>query len=322
MTIENLRIDTTTRSTVFNPMSAAGQWLCSVFGKRSIGVIDVSYPALVESTQELPDLKSITLYSEYGDSLEWKYAANFILVMTVQGVFTMVNTYGMGKNSIYQLIKDASVEVIFDVDGMYEQSGKVFLNSDWKIIKENIRTLGAKARVKFYKFKHNAHQQKSIENFCSAVGANLEIVEDPLFGGKIFSVIDESGKWLYDIHHADSKQPTLCKTVVGWSRLRTRLKKITGTPIDELKKLSVPLNAVPLDSDDMINITIKGHVIKGSGISQIFSNALCGDWSDTEIDTSNQYNASALYELAKFARKDLSTISIYKNKINDILQFM
>jgi hypothetical protein len=52
----------------------------------------------------------------------------------------------------------------------------------------------------------------------------------------------------------------------------------------------------------------------------MFSYALCDDWNYEEIDISNEYNLSVLNELAKFVRTDLSTINIYNNSINDILE--
>jgi len=329
MTIENIRIDTTTHSSVFNPLSAAGQWLCSTFKFRSIGDINMSYSTLVEITQDLPNLKSITMDNEYGDALEWTNLTSFVRVMTIQGVYTIINTYGMASNSVVQKIKDASclykeqdasIKVIFNIDGIYEQCGKVFLGAEWKQIKENIITVGDKSHIKFYKFKHNAHQQAAIEHFCRAVGATFEVLEDPLFGKKCFSIISKQGKWLYDIHPVGSKQPTLAQTAVGWNLLKTKVRKIKGTSIDELDYLPVPINATNLDTDDIINITIKGHVIKGSGRAQMFSYALCNDWNYEEVDISDKYNLSVMQELAKFARIDLTTINIYNSNITDILE--
>lgn len=322
MTIENLRIDTTTNSRVFNPLGAAGHWLCSKFKHRSIGDINMLYPTLVELTQDLPELKSITLYSEYGDAMEWNFIAPFVLVMTTQGVYTMINTYGMSNNKVLHLIKDCSVNVVFNIDGIHEQSGKVFLGSEWNSIKQNILTMGVKAHVKFYKLQHNAYQQPAIEQFCRAVGAVCEVVEDPLFGSTVFSIIDKQGKWLYDVHPAGSTQPTLHQTALGWNLLKTKVRKIVGKPIDEIEKIPVPFTATRLETDDFVNITIKGHVIRGSGIAQMFSYALCGDWHPTEIDINNSYNQTVMYELSKFAKKDLSTINIYNNNINDILEIV
>ena len=72
----------------------------------------------------------------------------------------------------------------------------------------------------------------------------------------------------------------------------------------------------------MINITVKGHVIKGSSISQIFSNALCNDWTAQGIDTKNDYNQSVLLELSRLSKKDLGAINIYKNNINSIMELL
>tara|TARA_Y100000389_G_C17436488_1_gene505859 strand:+ start:75 stop:1070 length:996 start_codon:yes stop_codon:yes gene_type:complete len=329
MTIENLRVDTTTHSRVFNPLSAAGQWLCSAFHHRHIGDINMSYPVLVEITQDLPKLKSITMDNEYGDALEWDNLSSFVRVMTIQGVYTIVNTYGMADKSVVKKIIDASclykgidssIKIIFNIDGIHEQCGKVFLGAEWKHIKENIISVGQKAHIKFYKFKHNAHQQAAIENFCKAVGAEFEVLEDPLFGSKCFSVISKQGKWLYDIHPVGSFQPTLHQTSLGWNYLKTKVRKIKGTSIDKLTNLSVPFTATNLETDDIINVTIKGHVIKGSGIAQIFSYALCDDWNSEEIDISNVYNLTVIQELAKFTRMDLSDINVYDNSITDILE--
>lgn len=318
MTLQNIRIDTTTRSTVFNPLSASGQWLCSAFGRRTPGDFDAKYPTLVEATQDLTDLQSITLYSEYGDSMEWPHISSFVQVMSIQGVYVMINTYGMFDHKLCDKLKDQSVNVIFDIDGMHEQSGKVFLHSDWKIIKENILKLGSKARVKFYKFKHNAYQQNALQRFCDACRATLEVVEDPLFGRNIHSVIDENAKWLYDIHPVNSQENTLNKTMLGWNILKTKVRKGKGTSIEHRKNIPVPLHATQLTSDDFINITVKGHVIKGSSRAQIFSNALCEDWQIDMIDTKNKYNASVVNELSLFTKKDLDSINIYKNNILDI----
>lgn len=322
MTIQNIRIDTTTNSKVFNPMSASGQWLCSSFGKRSPGTYNAQYPVLVEMTQDLPDLQSVTLYSEYGDAMEWSHIFAWLRVMTYQGVYTMIETYGMQDSKLYSQIADQSVYVVFNIDGMWEQSGKVFLNSDWKIIKENIRILGSKAHVKFHKFKHNAYQENALQAFCVACKATLEVVQDPLFGRRMHSVIDEQKNWLYDVHDINWTGPTLHKTSIGWNTLKTKVLNIKGTPIDENPDITVPYEASSLDTDDMINITVKGHVIKGSSISQIFSNALCNDWTAQGIDTKNDYNQSVLLELSRLSKKDLGAINIYKNNINSIMELL
>ena len=61
-------------------------------------------------------------------------------------------------------------------------------------------------------------------------------------------------------------------------------------------------------------------MIKGSGRAQMFSYALCNDWKFEEVDISDEYNLTVMYELAKFVRMDLSTINIYNNSITDILE--
>lgn len=322
MTIQNLRIDTTTNSKVFNPMSASGQWLCSAFSKRTPGNINAEYPVLVEMTQDLPDLQSVTLYSEYGDAMEWPHISAWLRVMTYQGVYTMIETYGMGDFKLYSQIADQSVYVVFNIDGIWEQSGKVFLNSDWKIIKENIRILGSKAHVKFHKFKHNAHQENALQAFCVACKAHFEVVQDPLFGRRMHSIINEDSKWLYDVHDVNWNGPTLHQTLLGWNILKTKTVVVKGKSIDELKTLPAPSDAIPLATDDMINITVKGHVIKGSSISQIFSNALCNDWTAQDINNNNDYNQSVLLELSKFSKMDLDTVNIYKNDINSIMELL
>lgn len=322
MTIQNIRIDTTTNSKVFNPMSASGQWLCSAFGKRTPGNINAQYPVLVEMTQDLPDLQSVTLYSEYGDAMEWPHVSAWLRVMTYQGVYTMIETYGMGDSKLYSQIADQSVYVVFNIDGMWEQSGKVFLNSDWKIIKENIRILGSKAHVKFHKFKHNQYQENALQAFCVACKAHFEVVQDPLFGRRMHSIIDEDKNWLYDVHDVDWNGPTLHQTLAGWNVLKTKTLSVEGKSIDQVGNLPIPLDAEPINTDDMINITIKGHVIKGSSISQLFSNALCTDWTVNDIDQETDYNKSVILELSKISRKDLDTVNIYKNDINSIMELL
>lgn len=322
MTIQNIRIDTTTNSKVFNPMSASGQWLCSAFGKRTPGNINAQYPVLVEMTQDLPDLQSVTLYSEYGDAMEWPHVSAWLRVMTYQGVYTMIETYGMGDSKLYSQIADQSVYVVFNIDGMWEQSGKVFLNSDWKIIKENIRILGSKAHVKFHKFKHNQYQENALQAFCVACKAHFEVVQDPLFGRRMHSIIDEDKNWLYDVHDVDWNGPTLHQTLAGWNVLKTKTLSVEGKSIDQVGNLPIPLDAEPINTDDMINITIKGHVIKGSSISQLFSNALCTDWTVDDIDQETDYNKSVILELSKISRKDLDTVNIYKNDINSIMELL
>lgn len=322
MTIQNIRIDTTTNSKVFNPMSASGQWLCSAFGKRTPGDINAQYPVLVEMTQDLPDLQSVTLYSEYGDAMEWPHVSAWLRVMTYQGVYTMIETYGMGDSKLYSQIADQSVYVVFNIDGMWEQSGKVFLNSNWKIIKENIRILGSKAHVKFHKFKHNQYQENALQAFCVACKAHFEVVQDPLFGRRMHSIIDEDKNWLYDVHDVDWNGPTLHQTLAGWNVLKTKTLPVEGKSIDQVGNLPIPLDAEPINTDDMINITIKGHVIKGSSISQLFSNALCTDWTVNDIDQETDYNKSVILELSKISRKDLDTVNIYKNDINSIMELL
>ena len=85
------------------------------------------------------------------------------------------------------------------------------------------------------------------------------------------------------------------------------------------KNILEPLEAASIPTDDMINITIKGHVIKGSSISQIFSNALCNDWLPEMIEQNSDYNKSVLLELYRMSKKDLDAVNIYKNNIDSIM---
>jgi len=317
----HLRIETTTNTTVFNSIGPRCKWFSNQLGQRPIEKLNASYPTLMELVSQNKNIRSIALYSEFGDALEWPHANSFMKVCTIAGKHVTADTFGMGKHSGYIELRKLmerlnwhGINVRFHICGICEQSGKVFLNADWKIIKRNILALGKFATIRFYLFKHNAYQLNAIKNFCNAIGANLEIVHDPCNGHEFECVSTPDGKWMYDVHHVDSAYPTLVKTVQGWHRLKHYAVKQTGQGIDQAKNIAQPAKSSSLDNDNMISITVKGHVIKGSQQSSIFSNALCNDWNQQSFDLSNEYNKSTLRTLSDFSKRNLDSVNIYRRK--------
>lgn len=322
----HVRIETTTNTSVFNPLSPRGTWFSTTLGQRPITEYNAEYTRLIDIINKTDKISSVGLYSELGDALEWQNALSLIKYLNLKGIYVIANTYGMGNIEFYKELSSLtkrlgwkSLNVIFHVCGIWEQSNKVFLGSNWKVIKENMLLLGGCATLRFYLFKHNKYQLNAVRHFCKSAGITLEIVEDPLYGNEFGTVFTSNGEWLYDVHSENSPLPTLVKTVQGWHKLKRSVIKKSGLPIDVVKNIPEPINSIPFNNDDLISITVKGHVIKGSHQSSIFSSGLLDDWNIGSFDVSDKHTKSTLYTLSQFSKSDLDTVNIYKNDFDVIV---
>ena len=67
-------------------------------------------------------------------------------------------TYGMGDNNVFKDLSELGVYFVFKTTGIED---KVFLNTDWQIIKNNIDTVSQK-QIQFFKYKHNKKDLKEL----------------------------------------------------------------------------------------------------------------------------------------------------------------
>ena len=146
----NLIIDPTTDSIVFNPLSAQGQWVNHRFGKRQLEYqLDIN--TLKKYISTLNDLDHVDFVSVFGDPMCYTNIEPLIEFLNEYHISQTIVTYGMGDANLYKRLSDLGAYFVFKTTGIKD---KVFLNSNWNIIKQNLDAVKSK-QIQFYKFKHN-----------------------------------------------------------------------------------------------------------------------------------------------------------------------
>ncbi len=298
----NLIIDPTTDSIVFNPLSAQGQWVNHRFGKRQIEY-QLDIDTLIDYISTLNDLDHVDLISVFGDPMCYTNILKLVEFLNKNYISVTVVTYGMGDTKLFEQLSDMGTYFVFKTTGIKD---KVFLNTDWNIIKQNLDAVKNK-QIQFYKFKHN----KTDLEYLNESYKNVFEFDGDCIAGDLSNVVNEDGKWLYDIHRVDSTKPTLEKTLQGYHYLKHFVKKVKGKSIlDDPLNLILP-NAQHFDmpEEDDRYLTVSGHLFDNFEKMQMFTNALCDDWSFEYFDLNYEYEKKVYYVLSKMIGKKLDHIN-------------
>ena len=342
----SMHIDLTTHNTVYNPISPQGQWISHRFGQRSFPFAELDCSLLLPYLENTTDL--CFLNSCYGDSL--CYSSIKSLIKT--NCPFMIHSYANIKdNDLFNLIKESPSTVVIKLSGLFDLTDKVYLNSNWDIIYNNIQILKNKALIEFELFEHNLHQIPQLLDICSKYDIKLKIktgtelnkltIDNQTKGYS--SIIDCYGNWMYDVISLPSVYPndfvladqlnvdydindemSLVKTTQGYLTLRTFVKPVEGKSIlshPSIFKIQTTPSERPITHP---SITVTGHVLPNDYIGKIFSNMLCSDWKINYKEVQSEPN-SYLMDLAKIVNQinnlDLSKIH-YSNDPTSVLQYL
>jgi hypothetical protein len=277
-------LDPTTYNCIYNSIGAQATWYKHAWGQRDYPDLSLNFSNFVK---QFSNHETIMLKSTYGDALCWE---NIVDASKYFGPNLTAHTYGMCDQNRVNLYIDNGAKLKFDLDGVHDLSGKVFLGASWKIIKNNILISKNNAVINFHRFKHNQHQVEYLEEFCIRNNIRLEITD--LNSTNIEPVVDQNSNWLYDVaNYNHIEYQGLRKHLVTYNMLRTKI-----SPPEKKNILSRPLVANAVSSRDLFEkfkkefqhdgvfVSPSGHVFYNSEMFSMFMYMLGTDW-DAGINT-------------------------------------
>lgn len=301
-----LFIDLTSDSDVFNSTSPQGHWLYHKFGKRNFPTGEL----------ELEDVKNfiskenpndIICHSYFGDPLFYSKIVSFAEYCYEKGINLMLFTYGnfKSKKDIDRL-NELNVKFYIFLCGNDKNNSLVYFNSS----KDNIQYIfkSVKAEnlfIEYSLYDHNVNDLKEILENVLEKRCNIKISHGNLLGNTFTNIMNEKGRWLYDIHkcniefdfigkfikdtevlsaintleNLEYKPKELSQTTPGYLLLRTFIYEreqdnIFNTSLENVNAEKF----LKTDGDTYINYL--GYVFENRDIYEIFNNSLCDDWSE------------------------------------------
>lgn len=324
-----LFIDLTSDSDVFNSTSPQGHWLYHKFGKRNFPTGEL----------ELEDVKNfiskenpndIICHSYFGDPLFYSKIIYFAEYCYEEGINLMLFTYGnfKSKKDIDRL-NELNVKFYIFLCGNDKNNSLVYLNSS----KDNIQYIfeSVKAEnlfIEYSLYDHNVNDLKEILENVLEKRCNIKISHGNLLGNTFTNIMNEKGRWLFDIHkcniefdfigkfikdtevlsaintleNLEYKSKGLSQTAPGYLLLRTFIydrgqKNIFNTTLEKVNAEKF------LKSDGDTYINYLGYIFKNRDIYETFSNSLCDDWSENLKQVQNLKIENSL--LSRDSRRSL-----------------
>lgn len=308
----NIHLDLTTNTSIFNPLSAKGQWVHHRFGARNLN-LELDFD-IVKHVLNQASVNNITLNCTYGDSLSYTNIDNLLDYCHDKKKYCTIITYGSNIEQYIEKISEYNFMLFLKL------CDKVYLNADIENILDVCKNY-KNVMIENTIFKHN--DSDKIKQICQD---NQWIYLEQRgydLSGFCTSIIDEHSNWLYDVHSTNSNETrTLIKSTKAWHRLKMFVKPMNGESI--LNKPYIPHTQYTddwLPANDDIVVSLSGHVIKNLERASIFANALCPDWDGKKLDLDSDYNLKICGVLNKFNKKNLSDYSLHHRRFNQITPF-
>jgi hypothetical protein len=344
-----VHIDLTTSNTVYNPFSAQGSWIQHRFGKRDYPDTELNLARVINYLSQIDD--QVFLISSFGDSLCYSGISD---LLKLNKNFIIHSYANIKDDKLFNLLGESTSTAVIKLSGIDQLADKVYLNSKWDTIKNNISILKSKCLIEFELFDHNAYQVEALLELCDKFNIKLKIVPGTSLNGVVLSgpkrgfssVIDENKNWLYDVISLNSPFPDdflsaadmlkfninapdasrLVQTTEGYQTLRTFVKGSKGKTI-----LSHPLTFKVKNEKSQrplkgFSLSVTGHVLPSESITKCFSNMLCTDWkvNHKDVFTGDQTN-NYLLNIAKLVNQinslDLNKIH-YSNSLRSVLSYL
>jgi hypothetical protein len=139
----------------------------------------------------------------------------------------------MGPFENYQLLNNLRhpVDIFVKIDGIYAESGSVYLNAVWESIQKNLESVDGKVTLEFYVYKHNADQIPMLTEICNNKNWNLRILPGTFNAQGLGVIVDCDGNWIHDVHPVNFDGLTKIKTVEGWHVLKHYVQPQSLTPV-------------------------------------------------------------------------------------------
>lgn len=327
-------IDVTTNNTIFNPLSAQGQWFQHRWGKRSYDLIDLSIEHFEQCFLNTDD--DITLLCEYGDPANWVYLESACKIAKER---LHIVSYGLFTEQQIKCIIKYGCNVVFTLDGLSE-CGRVYLKADRTTIQTNIHSLQKQCVIEFKCYQHNIHDIPELIKLYKYKNIPIKFTKGHNVEGNYSCIINEQGEWLYDVYGYDFEtdvlsgndlqeiykkflnvnRVTLHKSVIGYNLLRTYIKERHERSILEFPLISKDVYDLTLKDKtlnnisefNMVSVAPTGHVFNNSTLFAIFMRLLSRDWSlkrrDIENFHGNEYAQEVLYCAQYLKEKDLNSL--------------
>lgn len=306
-----ITLDITTKNSVYNPLSAQGQWIQHRFGKRDYPDLDLDLNTIKKT---LDTYNQIFFRSVYGDPLCHPHIGDILSLIKDSNknciIFTYLNIDD--DNLMQQILEVPNLTLYVMIDG-FESYSKTFLNSDPKTVFKNIQYLGKKAVLEFYMYRHNILEVEKIKqqfpNNEISLTPGRKLTEDSA------SILDEKGHWLYDVYSVSEYDinlydSSLNKSLNNFKTLIVFLKDVNGESF-----LNEPVVARHIKDDitfeiDMPAISVTGHLFDSTEIMTIFSNALCCDWYIRDLNDISYVSKLVISKNKSFAERDNYAIRV------------
>ena len=314
-------IDVTTHNTIFNPLSAQGQWFQHRWGRRSYDLIDLSIEHFKQCVLNTDD--DITLLCEYGDPANWVHLESACKIAKER---LHIISYGLFTEKQIKCIKKYGCNVVFTLDGLSE-CGSVYLNADRATIQSNIHSLQKQCVIEFKCYEHNLHDIPELIKLYKYKNIPIKFTKGHNVEENYSCIISEKGEWLYDVYgneyetdvlvgndlqpisdkFKNNKRKVLNKSVLGYNLLRTYIKErhernILESPLiskDVYNESKKNITLKQIQEINMISVSPTGHVFSNSTLFAIFMRMLCRDWSLKRRDIvnfhGNDYAQDVLY---------------------------
>ena len=176
--------------------------------------------------------------------------------------------------------------------------------------------------IEYSLYDHNVNDLKEILENVLEKRCNIKISHGNLLGNTFTNIMNEKGRWLYDIHkcniefdfigkfikdtevlsaintleNLEYKSKGLSQTAPGYLLLRTFIydrgqKNIFNTTLEKVNAEKF------LKSDGDTYINYLGYIFENRDIYETFSNSLCDDWSENLKQVQNLKIENSLLSL-------------------------
>lgn len=344
-----VHIDLTTRNTVFNPISAQGSWIQHRFGRRNYPKVELDIKLVTDLLNQTTD--TVFLTSSFGDPLCYTHIEE---ILKLKNNFIIHSYINIKNDALFNRLADSNNIVVVKLSGIKNLVDKIYLNSDWDTIYNNLSILKDRALIEFELFEHNEHQLPELLKICDQFNSKIKIAAGTSLNGinqketirGFSSIIDQGGNWLYDVNSINhnfpndfvlasellnldfkkAKEKPLYQTVKGYAILRTFVKKELGKSIlnrPSIFKTSSEKSPRPING---YSVAVTGHVFPNENITKFFSNMLCTDWKLSPkdifyVDRTNNYLLDIAKLVGQINSLDLSKIH-YSNNLRGILSYL
>lgn len=305
-------IDCTTENNVYDPTGPQGQSFQHRWGPRQCPDLELD---LSQALDVARGHEHVILKCTYGDPFCWKYFEDFVALCQSP---IMIHTTGNVDPEYFKVVAEKFSHVIFSLDGIEDQCGRIMLGADWSKISQNIKQMGKNCTVEMKVYVHNCRQIEQIKNLADRQGFNT--VFRPGDSNDVFgtAIIDQNCNWLYDVIPADPDSLTNCNTdttlrkhLWSYTSLKTYMpaKKHRGLMSHPMISRANYMQEIEhlfeksYQAQEGIYIAPSGKIFSNSHKYSVYMLLLADDWKLDDAYLRKNRNNRLVQETAYFARR-------------------